>query len=250
MANKKIELPVLERKTRTYVLKLPYTPITFQLRSRHIRQKPLQWFDGNYNRSLRYCSNQLSLFVDRQDDNALLEPIVFEDGKLIVREEDNLLQVFLAIHPDNGVVFEEFDPGKKAEQEYDELLVSVDAQAAARDMDITELEAIARVIYRSKVDKMTSSEIKRDMMIFSKNNPQRFLNLANDPNIKLRNLAVRSIDYGIVELQNDGRTAVWSDTGEVIISIGFGENMYSSLASYFQTDEGMDAMESITSKLS
>lgn len=250
MANKKIQLPELEQKTRTYVLSLENTPITFQLRSRHTKYNSLLWFDGNIQRALRYCSNQISIFADRQDDNALLSPIVFEDGKLIVDSRETLLQQFLEIHPHNGTVFYEFDPEKTAQQEYELELESVDSASTARDMDIIDLEAIARVIYRGKVDKMTSSEIKRDMLLYAKNNASRFMSLANDPNIKLRNLAIRAVDMGIVSLKDDGRTVYWTDSGDVILSIAFGENVYSELSSYFQTDEGMDAMENILLKLS
>lgn len=248
MANKKRQLPQLEEKERTYLL-IDKSPISFQLRSRHTKFRPLTWYDGNVQKALRYCSNQESFFTTSQDENALLEAIVFEEGKLIVPPHKNLLQQFLAIHPDNGIIFEEFDPEQAAQTEYEDLLESVDAQAEARDMDITDLEAIARVVYRGRVDNMTSSEIKRDMMMYAKNNPSKFLELANDTDIKLRNLAVRAVDNGILSLRDDGRTVIWTDTNEVLISIPFGENVYSAISAYFKTDEGMDDMQSIMVKL-
>jgi hypothetical protein len=37
--------------------------------------------------------------------------------------------------------------------------------------------------------------------------------------------------------------------GEKIITVPFGENVYSALASFFLTDEGMDILSAISNKL-
>ena len=48
---------------------------------------------------------------------------------------------------------------------------------------------------------MTSAELKRDMLLFAKDNPKEFIDYANDPDIKLRNLAIRSIDSGVLAIK-------------------------------------------------
>ena len=70
---------------------------------------PLLYFDEEtgINRPLRYARNQNSPFQDEQDDNAILEPIVFEDGFLFVPKTNQILQKFLALHPANGSIFVE-----------------------------------------------------------------------------------------------------------------------------------------------
>ena len=45
----------------------------------------------------------------------------------------------------------------------------------ARDIDIDRAEAIVRVNVGSEVNKMTSKEIKRDLLVFAKRNPEYFL---------------------------------------------------------------------------
>lgn len=250
MAGKKIQVPDLEYKDRVYILSTDSTPISFQLRSRHTRYNPLLWFDGVSQKALRYCSNQQSVFIDKQDDNALLEPIIFENGKLIVPKENRVLQEFLSIyHPDKNIVFNEFDPESDALEDVETLGASISAQNIALEMDIADLEAIGRVLYRSKVDKMSSSELKRDVLLYARDYPQKFLDLANDTDIKLRNLAVKAVDMGIIGLKDDNTTIYWKDSKEVITKIKYGDNPYSSLAAYFKTDEGLDAMKTITSKL-
>ena len=52
-------------------------------------------------------------------------------------------------------------------------------------MDIDRAEAIVRTDVGSEVTKMTSKEIKRDLMVFARNNPSLFLELANDENLNI-----------------------------------------------------------------
>lgn len=250
-ATKLVENTQLDYKDRVYILTSESTPITFQLRSRHTKYNPLLYFDGESNRALRYASNQKSCFVDSQDDNVVLGTIVFSDGKLVVKKEFRQLQEMLSIyHPDRDVVYKEFDPEETALDDVESMRDSITAQASALEMDIVDLEAVARVIFRSKVDKLTSSEIKRDMLIYAKNNPSKFLELANDSSIKLRNLAIRAVDLGLIGIKDDNTTIYWKDSGDIIIKIKYGDNPYTSLASYFQTDEGIDIMNNLMLKLS
>jgi hypothetical protein len=242
--------PKMEMKDRVYVLISESTPITYQLRSRHTKYNPLLHFDGKTNRALRYCSNQKSCFMDMQDDNALLEAIVFEDGKLVVKAHETVLQDFLTnLHPDKDKRYKEFDPETDALEDVENIAIGITAQAVALDMDIADIEAIARVLWRSNVDKMTSSVMKRDVLLYAKQSPERFMELANDTDIKLRNLAIKSVDLGILILKDDNTTIAWADGKKVLIKIKYGDNPYSSLAAYFKTDEGIDAMKAIQNKL-
>jgi hypothetical protein len=251
MATKK-SAPAVELKERVYVLTGGISPVNYILRSRHTTSKPLQYFDEEKNvfRSMRFSSNQTSIFEDEQYGDVSLPAIVFNNGKLVVRREDTLLQDFLSKHPDNGKIFVEFDPEKKAEEELATVEAELEAMNLARQMDIEDLEAIARAVLRSSVNSMTSKEIKRDMLIYAKNNPEEFIRLANDENIKLRNAAVRAVEMGIIKILDDKRTVSWnSGKKEKIVTVPYGENVYSALAAYFKTDEGLDVLQGITNKL-
>ena len=198
----------IELKQRIYTLVGGITPVNFILRSRHTSNKPLQYFDGKLNRSLRYASNQSSIFEDEQVGDVTLPAIVFNDGKLVTRPEDTILQEFLSKHPDNGKLFVEFDPAGKAEIELETIEREIEAMTLARSMEIEDLEAVARVVLKSKVNDMSSKEIKRDMLLFAKSKPETFLNLANDENIKLRNLAIRAVEMGVLRVAQIGRAHV------------------------------------------
>lgn len=239
-----------EFKDRTYILKGDSTPITYAIRSKHAPSKPLLYFDGEKNRALRYCDNQSSVFLDEQDGYAVTTQIVMDNGKLIVPKENVELQKFLSIyHPDNGKVFYEFNPEQKAQKDYDEELVVLEAQIQVKDMPIEDLEAVGRVIFKNKVDRLTSSELRRDLIVYARKNPKEFMALIDDDIVKFRNIAVRAVDMGIIKISKDGRNVSWANEGGKILTVPFGENVYSALASFFITDEGMDVISKISEQL-
>ena len=240
-----------EIRDRVYVLKGGMTPVNYILRSRHHLNKPLQYFDGSINRSLRYASNQTSIFEDEQSGDVTLPAIIFKDGKLIVSKENVLLQQFLSLyHPDKEKVYKEFDANKEAETEIKTVEEELEAMNLAKDMPIEDLEAIARAVLHSKVSTMASNEIRRDMLIFARQNPDKFIDLANDENINLRNVAIRAVEMGVIALKEDQRTVYWNNkTKEKIITVPYGENAYSALAAFFKTDEGLDVLQSINNSL-
>jgi hypothetical protein len=242
-----------ESKDRTYLLTGNYTPITLMLRTKHSANNPLLYYDGKRNKSLRWSDNQESPFLDEQDGYAVCPPIIFENGKLFVKKEQVELQRFLSIyHPDKNVKYYEFDAEEVANEEYDLQMVQLDAQIMVKEMPIGDLEAVGRVLLKGRVDNMSSAELRRDMLIYARNNPKEFMSLVNDDSLKLRNIAVRAVDMGIIAVTEDGRTVSWNEKegkNKKIITVPFGENAYSALASFFMTDEGMDVLSNISNKL-
>jgi len=99
------------------------------------------------------------------------------------------------------------------------------------------------------VSKMTSKELKRDLLLFAKNEPVLFLELANDENINIRNKGIRAVEANIISLSNDQRTFKWASTGKKLITVPFEENPYSALAAFFKTDEGVEVYKSVEKKL-
>ena len=86
---------------KTYRLMRDAAPLSFMLPVRNSRRSPLLHFDEDkgINRALRYAVNQKSPFEDEQDGNAIVEPIIFEDGFLRVSRTNQVLQEFLALSP-------------------------------------------------------------------------------------------------------------------------------------------------------
>lgn len=243
--------PNWEQKDRTYILKRQSTPVSFQLRSRNTTYRSLEWFDKEYgySRPIRYVENQNYIFEDEQKDGAKLGSIVFEDGKLVVPKENVILQQFLALHPDNGTVFYEFDPEAKAQADLDKELKGFEAVAMALEMDISKLEAVARVIFPHRVDSMTSGEIKRDVVFYAKKNPEQFEKVANNSNIQMRNLASKAISLGVIKIADDNVTIKWGTNGKEITKLPFSADPMETLAAWMKTDEGLKMVEALASKI-
>ena len=245
--------PKWEIKDRTYLLKGLKTPLTYTIASRHTTRYPLLWFDKEKNeqRELRYATNQNSPLVDEQSGEATLGHIVFRNGTLTVTKEKQNLQKLLSLyHPMKNFKYTEFNPVEEAVDDLESIEYVIEALNIARDMDIDQAEAILRVEVGSKVSDMSSKEIKRDLLIFAKENAELFLELANDENVQLRNVAINATELGLLELSQDQRTFSWNKTGRKIMNVPFDENPYSAMAAFFKTDEGIEIYKSIEKKLS
>ena len=245
--------PTWEYKDRLYELTGRRKPLVFTLPAVHSAKKPLLWFDEEkgYQLEIRYATNQRSCFVDEQEGPATLGRIVFRNGVLNVPKEDVVLQKLLSLyHPfmEKGVI-EEYKPEAVAENEVGWIELELDAMNAAKAMDIDEAEAILRVEFGSKVSEMSSKELKRDLLVFARRNPQLFIELANDENVHLRNIGIKAVEQGLISLSQDQRTFSYANTGRKLMTVPFDEHPYSALASYFKTDEGMEVLNTIEKRL-
>ena len=240
-----------EYKDRNYYLLGSKTPLTFTITSRHSKRYPCVWFDSEkgYEREMRYATNQKSIFVDEQNGPATLKHIVFESGHLMVPKEKRNLQEFLAKHPHNGIIFTEFDAVVEAEDHFDWLELELAASNMAYEMDIDKAEAILRVEKGSSVNQLSSKELKRDLLIFAKQQPKLFLNLCEDENVELRNFAIKAVEANIITLADDNRVFKWTSNGRKLMTVPFEENPYSAMAAWLKTDEGIEVYKSIQKKL-
>jgi hypothetical protein len=249
---KKPAKPSWEIKDRIYYLKGNKTPLTLTIPSRHTKKHALLYFDeqNGKQREIRYATNQDSPLVDEQKGEATLGHITFKDGDLKVPKEKQNLQKLLSLyHPLRGKIYEEFSAVEKATDELDVLDMQIDALNAAREMDIDFAEAVLRVELGSQVNKMSSKELKRDLLLFARNNPSLFISLASDENVQLRNFAIRAAEAGIINLSQDQRTFTWGSNGRKLMNVPFDENPYSAFAAFLKTDEGVEIYKSIDKKL-
>ena len=241
-----------EVKDRSYYLIGDKSPISYTLPSRHTARKSLLYYneDTNEQKEIRYASNQKSPFAEDQVGQVTLEHIVFEGGGMSVPKSKQALQKLMSLyHPLLNKIYREHDPVENAEDDMDILDMEFEAMSAAREMDVDYAEAIMRVEIGSKVNKMSSKEIKRDLLLLARRDPRLFLALANDDNVQLRNVAIRATEVGIIKLSQDQRTFTWASNGRKLITVPFDEHPYSAMAAYFKTDEGMEVFTSIEKKL-
>ena len=246
---KKIETkkPEWEIKDRVYYLKGNKKPLSYLLKTSNV-----YWFDEEkgYEREMKYCENQRTCFVDEMKGDQRLSHVVFRDGVLFVEKTKTVLQKFLSLyHPHNKNIFYEYMPIEEAAGEIEILEIEADAIIAARNIDLDMAEAIMRVEKGSEVDKMSSKELKRDLLVFARNNPALFLELLSDDNVVLRNFGIKAVELGIIKLSNDQRTFMWGSNNRKLMTVPFDEHPYTALAHWFKTDEGMEIYSNIEKRL-
>ena len=241
-----VKQPKWEIKDKLYELTINETPIVFTLKS-----KGILLFDEEmgYEREIKYCENQKTIFTDEMKGPQRLSHISFRDGKLFVPKEKQTLQRFLAVHPDNGKRFAEYNPVKIAENDLSFIELEIEALNTATQIDVDHAEAILRSEIGNKVSEMTSKELKRDLLLFARNNPELFLELANDENINIRNVGIKATEMNLIKLSSDQRTFTWVSTGRKLLTVPFDENPYSALAAWFKTDEGVEVYQTIEKRL-
>lgn len=237
---------------KVYRLKIG-NPLSYTLASRNHPRFPLMWFDekNNINRALRYATNQKSPFEDEQDGNAIIEPIIFEDGLLRVPKNNPVLQQFLFYHPLNGTIFTEVDKEKDAAEEVDDLNLEIEALVEARQLSLDQIETLTRVMFGKDPSTVSTAELKRDILVFAKRDPREFLNILNDPELKFQAKVRLFFENKLLILRN-GDKEVWFNTAtnkKKMLSVPFGEDPYEMVAHFLQSDEGIDSLKMLEATL-
>lgn len=239
--------PKWEIKDRIYYLKGNKKPLT-----RSIKSSGIYWFDEEkgYEREVKYCENQRTCFVDEMQGDQRMAHIIFRSGSLYVPKEKTVLQKLLSLyHPHKESLYYEHKPIENAKNELDILEMEIEALDLARSIDIDLAEAIMRAEVGSRVNELSSKELKRDLLLFARKNPSLFLDLATDDNVQLRNFGIRAVELGIVKLSQDQRTFNWGSNDRKLMTVPFDEHPYSALAQWFKTDEGMEVYSNIEKRL-
>lgn len=238
---------------KVYKLKRESSPLSYMIPTRGTKRSPLLYFDEEkgINRPLRYARNQKTPFEDEQDGNAILEPVIFEDGMLRVPRSNPVLQQFLHYHPLNGIKFVEIDNEKDAENEMENLNIEVDALVEARALSIKQMETLCRAVFGKDPSTLTTSELKRDILVFAKREPQGFMDIINDPDTKLYGKVHGLLDESVIKFRN-GKRDVYFNTAsnkKKMITVPYAEDPIHAIASFFKTEEGLEILSALEKKL-
>ena len=231
---------------KVYRLTRNAAPLSFMLPTKNSNRSPLMWFDEEkgFNRALRYARNQKSPFEDEQDGNFILEPVIFEDGLLRVPKENQVLQQFLHYHPMNGKKFIEVNNEKDASQEVEYLNYEVDALIEARNLDVAQLENVCRVLFGKNVSKMSTAELKRDVLVFAKRDPRSFLEAIKDPELMHSANIQRFFDDGLLTTRRND-SEVWYNTPTnktKMLTIPYGQDKITAASTFLKSDDGLESL--------
>ena len=243
----------VQRVDKIYKLTRNAAPLSLMLATRHTKRFPLLWFDPEteVNRELRYARNQKSPFVDQQDGNAIIEPVIFEDGFLRVSKSNQVLQKFLEVHPHNGIKFKELDKSKDAQDVVENINIEIDAMIEARSLSLPQLESLTRVLFSKDPSTITTDEMKRDILVYAKNEPIEFMSLVNDPVLKLQSTVHKLLEVGLIKYRNKNKEVFFNTkTNKTrLCTIPYGEDPIYIVSSFFQSDDGIESLKHLEKML-
>jgi len=243
----------VQHKDMVFLLNSQTTPLSFMLNSRNTKANPLFYWDEDkgINRPLRYAKNQKTPFEDDQDGNAILEPIIFEDGALVAPKTNPVLQEFLLHHPGFGTTYSLLDNEKDAAVEVENINMQADALIEAKSLELETLLSIARVQLGMNTDKFSVAEIRRDVMMFAKNYPSDFLEAVSDPELSVNDIVARAFNDGILRFRNGNKDVYMNLPGNKtkLMTLPIGSDHIDSVTSLLKSDDGLPTLKLIEDNL-
>jgi len=157
----------------------------------------------------------------------------------------------LYYHPLNGKKYVEVNEEKDAQQVVEQLNLEVDALIEAKSLSVDQLENVARVLLGRDTSKVSTSELRRDVLVYAKNDPYSFMKMVNDPMLKLQSNVQLFFDKGLLSFRNKQKE-VWYNTSSnktKMLTVPFGEDPMYIVASYLQSDDGIEALKMLEKML-
>ena len=239
-------------KPRTYQLTGDFTPPSRQIRSKHMHDNHLMYWDEDTKerKELRFYSAAKSPFVeDQPTKNVRVEHIFFREGYLFTSREDIALQQFLSIHPDLGKIFVELKPDKEAEEEVQDFEQRAEAYEIVKKLKFEDIEAIMYDEIGDEVFRTSSKELKRDLWVLADEAPDHVIEITKDSLYTNKFIARKAERFDIISLADGGRTVRWTSNKHKICAVELDSTPYNALASFFMTDDGVAAKAKIIEKL-
>lgn len=243
-----------EAKEEVYFLSNGKSPLTYSIAHKDTEKRRLLYTDEKkVIHSLRYARNQQSPFLDQQNEFAIVDPIVFLDGKLVIPKENTQLQYFMSIHPDNeangGSVFYKYDPEAIAKQEMEQMELELNARLAIRDMEFSKLKALASELLHYDVNKVDSAVLRHDMSLYAIEYPEDILEAVDDSDIEIESLARFAFDNNFITLRKGTDIHYNTDIKTRILIVPHEADPIITFAKWLKKDAGAEFKEFLESKV-
>lgn len=214
-----------------------------------LQQKNVTILEDGKLREIRYCPSEPSIYRDEQEKNSKRTPILFKDGLLFVRPDQPNLMEYLDLHPGNkangGHLFYLVDNVKNKEEELEKEFRTHDAIDLVRSKSLDDLLAVA-VGYNINIDRPVA-EIKHDLMVKAKSNPESFISSFDNPVVEMKAKIKQAEKYQIIKLSEKG--VYWYDTNKLILSVPAGKDPLDVMVRYCMTDAATPVVDEIDNQL-
>ena len=193
--------------------------------------------EAGYNREIRYCAAEKSIYVDEQSPSAVKTPVFFRLGVLLANDKELVLQEYLDKHPGNkkngGSKFYEVEPQKvKVEKDIKKEFAMMDAIAILRQKPLDDLLAVA-ISFNIDIDRSVD-EIKYDLLQKAKKSPKTFIQSFDNPVVQMKAKIKQAASLNIIKLAGDG--VKWFDTNKLIVSVPAGMDPMDVFVRYCLTE--------------
>ena len=200
-------------------------------------------------RAIRYCPNEPSIYVDEQSPNGRRAHIIFSDKMLGVPVSQPNLQDYLDKHPGNtkngGSVFYEINYEKKTDTLlHDEFLIH-DAVSLIREKSIDDL--IPVILYLGISLDQRNQEIRRELLIEAKSNPKAFIEMFDNPLVKMRSSISLAASNGILKINQDG--VFWAESNRLILATPVGQDGVDMMTKFCLSEKGSLVHQEILKRL-
>lgn len=190
-----------------------------------------------YNRAIRYCSSEKSIYVEEQSEHAVKTPVIFRMGVLVTGPTDNVLREFLDAHPENaangGSLFSKVKTNKeKVEVDIKKEFAVMDAIGVLREKPLDDLLAVA-ISFSIDIDRSVD-EIKYDLLQKAKKSPKSFIEAFDNPVVQMKAKIKQAESLNIIKLAGDG--VKWFDTNKLIVSVPAGMDPMDVFVRYCLTE--------------
>ena len=208
-------------------------------------------FDRNSGkvRTIRYCPGEPSIFKEEQSIHSRREHVIFRNGMLMVQDNQPNLAAFLELHPDNrengGGLFRLVDNTRNVEQEVESEFLVHDAVSLVRTKDSDEILSVAVSLGIDITQRMI--DIRRELLKEAKARPAGFIQMFDDPRVKVRSAIIQANDFQIVLSKPDG--VYWFDSGKLILSVPAGQDPTDIMVRFCLTEKGVNVYEEIIARL-
>jgi hypothetical protein len=216
-----------------------------------LSQKDITIYDSEKDtvRSIRYCSNEPSIYVDEQSQNGRRAQIVFVDKMLGVPASQPNLQDYLDKHPGNtkngGTTFFEINHEQKTDTLIQDEFLAHDAISLIREKSIDDL--IPVILYLGISLEQRNQEIRRELLIEAKSNPQAFIQLFDNPLVKMRASISLAASNGILKINQDG--VFWTDSNRLILATPVGQDGVDMMTKFCLSEKGSLVHQEILKRL-
>lgn len=245
------ELRNWEMKDREYELCDTIKPISYSIAKEHTATTPLQ-YTNRENQTvniMRYATNQPSFFVDKQSKepgSVLVSDIIFSYGRLRVPANNITLQKFLAIHPHKDIVFKEYDPLAKSKQVIADKKLKLKASNLVFEVGEITNRAIASLEFPNYVDSWSLELLEEEILAFSEKSAQKYIDLTNDPTIKMKGVIKASLASGDLIYSN---YRFLNSKRETILEVAKNQNEMDELVLYFESGIGRTLYEYLLNRI-